>query len=222
MESLTSLESNTIRTLIDRAQQAETRMSRLEGQRAMVVSEVSRLQDDITSLNNTINDLKLLEAYLSRFADERQAAVFNQIEATVSEGLRAVFREEMRLEITTKMVGARSEVVFTLISDTEDGELATSIMESRGGGVAAIVGFLIQAVIVLLTPGLRPVIFLDESFRAVSSEYQTPLGEFISDLCSRTGLQVILITHNPEIVETADRVYSFEQLSGKTKIKKVI
>ena len=175
----------------------------------------------ISSLISRIDNLKLIEAYLSQFADERQAQVFKQIESTVTEGLRYIFQEDIRLDVSNKLVGSRSEVVFSVISETEEGELKTGVMDARGGGVAAIVGFLTQAVLILLTPGLRPFMALDETFRNVSSEYQEPLGQFVSDLCSRTGLQVLLVTHQPEIAEFADAHYAFTQSSGLTHIKKV-
>ena len=180
----------------------------------------TQLEEDTYELNDSIDNLKLIETYLAQFADERQAQVYRQIETTVTEGLQAVFGEPLRLEVTTKMVGSRSETVFSIISNTADGELSTSIMDSRGGGVAAIVGFLVQAVLVLLTPNLRPLLFLDETFRNVSEDYQAPLGEFIRDLCDRTGLQVVLVTHQPTIAEYASDVYSFKQTNGKTKISK--
>lgn len=222
MESSTSSVSDRIRQIKGEVKRHTSKVGLLEGQLSMLTDAKDRTQSEINRLNHRITDLKLLETYLAQFADERQAKVYRQIEATVSEGLQSVFGEEIRLEISNKMVGSRAETVFTLVSQTESGELQTSIMDARGGGVAAITGFLIQAVLVLLTPGLRPLIFLDESFRAVSADYQVPLGEFISDLCERTGLQVVLVTHNVEIVETADVVYSFEQIDGKTKIKRMV
>lgn len=222
MESLISSASSRVKGIISLLRQRSVMISTLEGQRSMVEGTQKRLGTDIGQLNQRISDLKILETYLAQFADERQLKVYQQIEMTVTEGLQSVFGEDIQLEISNKMVGARSETVFSLVSQTEEGELRTSIMDSRGGGVAAIVGFLIQAVLVLLTPELRPIIFLDEAFRAVSSDYQVPLGEFISDLCERTGLQVVLVTHNAEIVQTADVVYAFEQTDGKTKITRMV
>ena len=189
--------------------------------RGVIYDRIQANNATVSSLVSQIDNLKIIEAYLSQFADERQAQVFKQIESTVTEGLRYIFQEDLRLDVSNKLVGSRSEVVFSVISETEEGELKTGVMDARGGGVAAIVGFLTQAVLILLTPGLRPFMALDETFRNVSSEYQEPLGQFVSDLCSRTGLQVLLVTHQPEIAEFADAHYAFTQSSGTTNIKKV-
>lgn len=196
------------------------RLSFKEGQLDMLTKSAATLKQEVVDLEQKVMDYKLIEAYLANFSDERQAKVYRQLEATVTEGLKAIFDEDIRLEVETKLVGSRSEVVFTLVSMTEEGELRTGIMDSRGGGVAAVVGFMIQSVLILLTPGIRKIIFLDETFRNVSSQYQGALGQWISDLCKRTGLQLVLVTHQPEIAEFADTHYSFSQRGGKTQIER--
>lgn len=193
-----------------------------KGQQDMLKKRYHQIDAEIADLLSQQEQYDLLIAFLSQMADERQERVYQQIEHTVTEGLRAVFDEDMRLEITTKQVGARSETHFNVVSYLNGKELSTSIMDARGGGVAALVGFLIQAVLVLLTPGMRPIIFLDEAFRNVSSDYLDSLGEFIRGLCEETGLQVVLVTHQPTLAEYADTHYEFSQRDGVTKIKKVV
>ena len=222
MESSISSESDRKNNLTRSVREEASRVSGVRGQRKMLEEQMERYRQEADTHNGHIMNLKLIEKYLAAFADERQALVYRQIENTVTEGLRAVFLEDMRLEVSTKMVGSRPEVVFNIVSVNEEEELRTGIMDARGGGVAAIVGFLIQAVLVLLTPNLRPIIFLDEAFKNVSAQFQAPLGEFIQELCARTGLQVVLVTHQPEITDYADSHYEFSQTKGKTKIKKVV
>lgn len=222
MESSISSASKRFYELKDAQQKEKMAVAIKQGKLMSLEEDRENLTSEISNINTKLDNFKLIEAYLAKFADERQEAVFRQIEATVTEGLRSVFEEDLRLEVSTKMVGARSETVFNIVSNVDGEELTTSIMDSRGGGVAAIVGFLVQAVIVLLTPNMRPILFLDETFRAVSEHYQAPLGEFIKDLCSRTSLQVVLVSHQPTISDYADRAYAFSQVNGRTKIKKVL
>jgi ABC-type nitrate/sulfonate/bicarbonate transport system ATPase subunit len=88
--------------------------------------------------------------------------------------------------------------------------------------VAAVAGFLLQAVLVLLLPNTTPLLFLDESFSQVSEEYRPALSQFIRELTERTELQVVLVTHSDEFVTDADRVYRFSQQNGVTKVEESV
>lgn len=218
LASLLNSEFDRLKSLTSEVSAELNSLNVLQGKIDMTKNSLDKVGDEISSALARIDNLHIIEAYLKQFADERQEQVYRQIETTVTEGLRAVFQEELSLEISTKMVGSRTETVFNLVSDAGGEVLTTSIMDSRGGGVAAIVGFLIQAVLVLLTPGMRPILFLDETFRNVSEDYQAPLGEFIRNLCDKTGLQVVLVTHQPTIAEYSTNWYTFSQKDGTTII----
>jgi DNA repair exonuclease SbcCD ATPase subunit len=102
-----------------------------------------------------------------------------------------------------------------------DGEqLDTPVMDARGGGVAAVIGFLLRLVILLLTePPVRHVMFLDESFAQLSVEYEPALAEFIKELTERTNMQVVLVTHSTAFDDAADKSYRFELRDGVTKVE---
>lgn len=191
------------------------------GQARMLAADVRRTQEEIAQLQARIEYLGRLSALLATYADDRQTVVQSQIEGIVSKGLQTIFEEDLSLRIVNRMVGKRPEVDFVLVSKVGEESLETSILDARGGGVAAVAGFLIQAVLVLLTPNLRPVLFLDEAFSQVSAEYLGPLSEFIKELTIRSPLQVILVTHSPEFEESADRVYRFSQVAGLTGAEEV-
>lgn len=186
------------------------------GQARMLIAQVKSTATEVEQLKTRIENLGQISALLSSYADERQVRIHRQIEAIVSRGLQTIFEEDLSLRLDSKMVGRRPEIDFVLVSRIGEETLETSILDSRGGGVAAVAGFLIQAVLALLIPGLRPTLFLDESFAQVSVEYEEALGSFIAELCHRSPLQVILVTHSPAYAASADRSYRFFQVDGVT------
>lgn len=197
--------------------QARVAYSERLGQARLVASQLKEARAELALLTTRVEDLGKISGFLATYSDERQAVVYRQIEGVVTQGLRTVFGEDFKLIIRPKMVGRRPELDFVLVS--ADGGLETSIMDARGGGVAAVAGFLIQVVLVLLTPNLRPVVFLDESFAHVSSNFEDPLADFIQELVERTPLQVVLVTHSPTYASYADRTYRFTQSNGLTKVE---
>ena len=171
----------------------------------------------------TVAALEEACAVLSRYADSRQETVRAMIETMVSQGLSEVFEEDLRFHVRTKSVGRRTDTFFTLSSMMGDEEVETDILSARGGGVAAVTGFLLRVIFVLLHKAPR-ILFLDEAFAQVSENYEPRLAEFIDTLCTDYGLRVVLVTHsqNPVWSEVADAVYTSSMKDGVTKLTKAV
>lgn len=149
---------------------------------------------------------------LARFADERQGRVVEAIESVTSAGLSSVFAEPMQLHLRQTVRARRVEIDVTV--STQDG-LETPILEARGGGLAAVASFLLRVTVLLLTNGARRLIVADESFAHLSAEYIPRMAEFLAELCERTGLQIILVTHSPEFADAADVVVRMVSRGGE-------
>ena len=93
-------------------------------------------------------------------------------------------------------------------------------MDAHGGGVSAIVGFLLRLVLMLLT-GRRSLLLLDETFAHVSAEFEPRLSEFLAELAEKTATQIVLVTHSEAFADNADKVYRFEAHNGKTVVEQV-
>jgi DNA repair exonuclease SbcCD ATPase subunit len=189
------------------------------GQLRSLDASLKQAQAEVAQLTGRIEDLDQVAGLLTTYADDQQATVQGNIEKIVSTGLRTIFGEDLWLRIDNRLVGRRPELDFLLVSVIDGQTLETSILDARGGGVAAVAGFLIQAVLVLLTPGVRPVLFLDETFGQLSADYLEPLAGFIRELVDRSALQVVLVTHSDVFRNHADRAYEFEQVKGVTVVR---
>jgi DNA repair exonuclease SbcCD ATPase subunit len=198
--------------------QEEDIYARKAGEAISVIRDLQSKQEEVESLKARIEYLDRIAVVLSSYADERQAVVQHQIEGIVTQGLRTIFGEDLAFKVVNKMVGRRPEIDFMLVSRHGDTELETSILDARGGGVAAVAGFLLQAVLVLLVPNQTPVLFLDEVFSQVSVDFLPAVSSFIRELVDRTDLQVVMVTHSDVFTDDADRVYRFTQSNGLTRI----
>lgn len=157
---------------------------------------------------------------LNKFADERQDSVYGRLEELVTQGLTQIFQEDLRLVVRTKQVGKRADVEFKIVSKYGDYEIETDIMGARGGGVAAIAGFLMQVIVVLLTDAPK-VLFLDETFAQVSAEYEPRLAEFVSELADEMGMQFVIVTHSTAFEDVSDTIYRTKAKDGVTTLERV-
>lgn len=187
----------------------------LERERGIVQSLASRGQRAVEQAQEAKDRAGYADkaaTLLNQFSDEKQDEVVAIIEAITSEGLSEVFGESIELTITKEIKARRTEMVVKV----RTGDLETSIMDARGGGLAAVAGFLLRACVILLTPGARRALFLDEVFAHLSEDYVPRMAEFLRELCERTGLQILLVTHQPEFAEAAPKVYRIEKTGPNT------
>ena len=76
-------------------------------------------------------------------------------------------------------------------------------------------------IIVLLRRDMRPLLLLDESLPAFDAHYVTNMGRFLSLLCKRVGMDILLVSHNPALVEAADKAYTIQIKDGASIFKEV-
>lgn len=180
-----------------------------------LAAEITRLQEEIATLEKS-------GIVLNSLGESRQIKAQNVIEGLVTRGLQQIFDDSLSFHIiqTTK---AKSASVEFLVRTTlaNGGVVDTPVMDARGGGLAATIGFLLRVVILLLRNGKDRdnILILDETFAHVSAEYLDNLGEFLREIREKTGIQIVLVTHQPEFMEYADKVYRFTTTNGRTVVE---
>lgn len=83
----------------------------------------------------------------------------------------------------------------------------------------AVVGFVLRLVVLLLTPGARRFLALDESFAHVSASYEPRVAEFLREVADKAGVQIMLVTHSNAYGDLADAKYRLVLgADGKTEV----
>lgn len=193
-------------------QQAEVALEREKGAVLALVAKGETAEAKAKEAEQLAEACEEASKLLAQYADERQEQVLQTIQNIASVGLSQVFGEPMELKITQVVRARRVEMDVTV----KTGDLETSILDARGGGLAAVAGFLLRASVLLLTPGARRFMVLDEVFAHLSEEYLEGMGLFICDLCEKTGLQVLMVTHSPEFSDVAHKTYRIERVNPTT------
>lgn len=202
------------RTLADK----ERLLERQIGEAKHIASEAKLIKVEVSELQETIESLDEAAGILNSYADSRQADLQTKIEALITHGLRTIFGEDLSFHIKQKQQGKLAAADFVVRSTIEGKEFETSILEARGGGVAAVAGFVLRLVLILLRKDVRPILFLDETFAQLSEEYEPRLAEFIRELVDKTSVQIVLVTHSVAYNDVADTVFRFSLDDGVTHI----
>lgn len=174
--------------------EARAAVTRIEGE--------SQLLDHVAALLHTLIDGEITEGVRA-------------IESLQSEGVRAVFNDQ-DISVRADVEVARGKVNVSLVTTQrkENGDVIEGMaLDGFGGAVSTVQGILLRLAI-LFRRGLRPVLFLDETLPAFDDRYVHNMAAFLKTLCKRMGVDILLVTHNPALVDAGDRAYRIRRDKG--------
>lgn len=193
------------------------------GEHRALLALAERTEAEVESLKIEMVELDKTAAFLTSIGEEQQFKAQAAIEALVTEGLQTIFDDTLSFHILQKVNGKTATVEFVVQTALPgDRVVSTSVLEARGGGLAAVIGFLLRLVVLLLKrDDNQKLLVLDEVFAHVSAEYLPGLAEFLRKLVDKTDVQILLVTHQEELTETADKIYKFSTKDGNTQVKEL-
>jgi len=162
-----------------------------------------------------VND-ELAQAFLQQVAQETQEQLKFHLQDLVQTALDTVFPATYTFKIDFVILRGRTEAQMYLDKDGErvDPELAC------GGGVVDVLSLALR--IAAWSIGkTSPIIVLDEPFKFLSQGLRPLMGEILRGLIDRLGVQIIMVTHDPDFVAIADRTFTIDQKSHKSFVSSI-
>lgn len=166
------------------------------------IEEESQLLDHVAALLHTLIDGEITEGVKA-------------IESLQSEGVRAVFNDQ-ELTVRADVEVSRGKVNVSLVTSQrkENGDLIEGLALDGFGGAVSTVQSILLRLAIIFRRGLRPVLFLDETLPAFDDRYVHNMASFLKTLCKRLGVDILLVTHNPALVDAGDRAYRIRRDKG--------
>lgn len=142
-------------------------------------------------------------------------------EELLSEGLQAVF-DDLDLSVRAEVDISRGKVSVDLLTvEKVDGIVTEGVATDAYGGSVATVESVLLRIVVLTRRGLRPLLLLDESLGAVAEQYVPRVGQFLARLSERLGLDILAVSHNPVLSESAHHAYRIKKKNGAASFTKI-
>ena len=165
-----------------------------------------KLEDEQKSLlvqGNAINVLKEIVDKMSQQHIER-------IVDLVTYALNTIFYDKnYSVEVILGDKRNSKTAEFQLVERTETEVIRSSFNDGIGGGIVAIVGCILQVYYIGML-NLAPIIFIDEGFSQVSSQYIESLLQFIEELANMKKFIFVLVTHDTRLMYRAVQTYEVE------------
>lgn len=192
--------------LFRRVQAGELRQADLQRRLADLVA-------DLATKKLRLENIVQAQALIQTTAQETQSQLKYHIQALVQNALDAVFPTTYVFKVGFELRRGQTEVDIYLDKDGEP----IDPMDASGGGVVDVVTFALRVVAWSLS-STAPVLILDEPMKWVSSGRRQVCGELIRGVSDRLGLQIIMVTHDPELVQRADRIFVVEQKRRRSTV----
>jgi len=199
-----------------------SKVDRACGRRDAVADKLDEAMGEVKKWENETALLEMVCGLFRTLIDQEVTASVQAVEKLQTEGLQAVF-DDQKLKVTAVVKEERNKVSVDLVTtQVHPGgmEIEGESVESFGGAVSTVQSILLR-VIILFRRGLRPLLLLDETLPAFDSNYVMNMGHFLSRLCARLNLDILLVAHNSAFVDAADHAYKIVKRNGQARFEKI-
>ena len=188
----------------------KSRMCVLKGNINKVKIYRDILQDRIGSGESEIQSLeyssglqqKSSEVFKGWLEDLLESNV-NSIADLATSGLKHIIHDQdLTFSIKQELKRNRLSMRFVM----EEGEAEGDPLFSFGGGAVLIISLILRLAI-MSRMKMGNLLLLDESLFALADHYVPSAGDFMKQLSERTGINILMITHNSEFLHHAHISY---------------
>jgi len=200
----------------DFRERIKSQVDRLKGKRDQLLDNLERTKAEGKRQEQRHEDSTKARAIVQKVAQATQKKLEYHVANIVTLAEAAVFPEPYEFGVEFVQRRNRTECDLFFIKGGE----RMDPVSSSGGGALDVASFALRCAFWSLHKS-RPVIILDEPFRFVSVDLQERCGTMLKRISERLGLQVIMISHLPNIISGADKVFRVTQEGGVSAVEEV-
>lgn len=163
-----------------------------------------------------MEDIERARTIIQHVAKETQSALEYHVSSLVSLALSSIFPDPYEFKLLFDVRSNRTEADTVFVRNGE----SMSPVDASGGGPVDVASFGLRISAWCIAQNrTRPTLFFDEPFRFVSRDLQPVAGQMLRDVCERMGIQAVVVTHEEEFIDVADRVFEVKNIEGISYVK---
>jgi len=206
----------------DAVSSLRSKLDRTKGFRDAVKLRLDETRGEIKRLESEEELLDLVAGLFRTLIDNEVTEGVKAVEHLQGEGLRAVFNDQdIRVRAEVELQRGKVSVELVTVQTEADGTVNEGVSQDAFGGSVTTVQSVLMRVIVMFRRNMLPLLLLDESLPAFDENYVANVGRFLSGLCDRMDMDMLLVTHNPMLIEAAQRAYWISKTGGEARFKEL-
>jgi chromosome segregation ATPase len=196
---------------------------RQRGEEATLLNERRQLEERLAEAGKDADRLEKVRLLLIEASKHAREQGRKQIEYLVTQALQFVFGAEIEFKVVVEEKRDRPEAEFLVCSHYEGGpQVENTPQDARGGGVVDVISLALRmALLYAFRPPLGGPLVLDEPGKHLSEEYSPQLALFLKSFSQTLGRQIIMISHNQHLAESADTAYLMEMHQGVSSLRRL-
>lgn len=199
----------------------ETIITKKKAERSLLIQQKKDMQTKVEVLKTKSENHTKARWILSEVAKETQKSFQTKVETLVTSAIRAVFEER---PFQFKLIFEQKRNKFECRPVVMEGDNEYEPKDELGGGIIDIISFAFRVVLWHLeNPRSRNLFVLDEPMKFVGKgDLLMRAGRMIKEISHRLGFQIIMVTHEPELAEIADKAWSVEHDGVKSNLRLIV
>ena len=192
------------------------KLEREKGYLDTLIKRQNTYQQNLALVDKQLIDAEEALAFIQQVAKATQGQVKVHIEDIITMALDTIMDDPYKLELDFVLRRNKTECDIYFV---RNGKRIKPIDES-GGGAVDIASFASRIAFWSLGSSDNVLVF-DEPFKFVSKQYQSKVAELLTKLSDKLGLQIIMVSHNDNYIQQADKIIEVYKDKDTSKIKEI-
>ena len=192
--------------MVDNLKDAREKLTAAKARRDLLQERLLEARGLAEAAEKRLKDAQEARTIIQSVAKKTQQGLEFHLSALVTSALSAVFPDPY--QFVARFVERRNKTECDLLLVRDGREFDP--LSCTGGGVVDVVSFALRAAFWALARP-RPLLVLDEPFKFVSEGLHENCSAMLKSMSERLGLQIVMVSHLPGIIASADKVISVNQ-----------
>ena len=195
------------------------RYEKLKTKREVLEGELRSKSVNLLTIQEKYANLVKARWILTEVVKETQIRFKAKVESLTTMAIQSVFDRPFKFVLEFERKRNKLECRPVVM----EGESEFVPKDDMGGGIIDVISFALRVVLwSLQQPRSRNTLILDEPMKYVGKgELLDRAGQMLREVSHSLGIQLILVTHEPQLADIADIAYMVEHVKGKSVVKMI-